>query len=234
MSETPADPARLVVLLSGRGSNFQAIERAVSTGRLPARIPAVISDRADAAGLSLARTAGIDTVALERRSFPDRARFENHLRIAIDGFAPRFVVLAGFMRVLGQGLVNHYRGRLINIHPSLLPKHRGLHTHQRVLDAGETEHGASVHFVTPALDAGPVVSQVRMPVRPGDTPDTLAERLLPLEHRLYVATLALLLQHRVEIDHDRIAIDDKTLDKPLVLGHDLHDPGRHDSKRDGD
>jgi len=220
------DLPRLVVLISGRGSNFQAIQAATETGQLGARIAAVISDRPQAQGLSLAAGAGIDTVAIDRTRFPDRASFEYSLSTAIAGFEPRYVVLAGFMRVLGEDFVNRHLGHLINIHPSLLPRHRGLNTHQRVLDAGEREHGASVHFVTPALDAGPVISRVSMTVEPGDTADDLTDRLLPLEHRLYPATLALLTKHRVELTHESIRIDSQTLDQPLELGHDLGPDGR--------
>ncbi|MDZ7790713.1 MAG: phosphoribosylglycinamide formyltransferase [Xanthomonadales bacterium] len=220
------DLPRLVVLISGRGSNFQAIQAAIEAGQLEARIAAVISDRPQARGLALAAEAGIDTVALDRTRFPDRASFEYSLSTAIAGFEPRHVVLAGFMRVLGENFVNRHLGRLINIHPSLLPRHRGLNTHQRVLDANEREHGASVHFVTPALDAGPVISRVSMAVEPGDTADALADRLLPLEHRLYPATLALLTQHRVELTHESIRINDQTLDQPLELGRDLGPDGR--------
>ncbi len=222
------------MLLSGRGSNFQAIQAAVEAGRLAARIAAVISDRPDARGLARAAAAGVDTVAVDRARFPDRASFEDSLSTVVTGFEPRHVVLAGFMRVLGERFVNRHLGRLVNIHPSLLPRHRGLNTHQRVLDAGERVHGASVHFVTPALDAGPVISTVSLAVEPGDTADALADRLLPLEHRLYPATLALLLNHRVELDHDFIRIDDQKLDRPLELGRDLGPDGRLlDGRRGG-
>lgn len=223
---TTSDPARLVVLLSGRGSNFRAIHHAIGAGQADAQIAAVISDRPKAAGLQLAAEAGIDTVTLDRSRFVGREAFERSLETAIAGFNPKYVVLAGFMRVLGEHFVNRHLGRLINIHPSLLPRHRGLHTHQRVLEAGEREHGASVHFVTPALDAGPVISRVTIDVREGDTAETLAERLLPMEHTLYPATLALLLNHRVELRHESIQIDDQDLFRPLELGRDLAPDGR--------
>jgi phosphoribosylglycinamide formyltransferase 1 len=222
LSEHP----RLVVMASGRGSNFQAIHGAIEQRRLAATICAVISDRASAGALELAAQQGIDTVCIEPRHFAHRNDFERALSTAIDGFSPQWVVLAGFMRVLGADFVGHYQGRMINIHPSLLPRHRGLHTHRRVLEAGENEHGASVHFVTPALDAGPVIAQACMPVAQDDTPDTLADRLLPLEHRLYPATLALLLNHRVELCDEEICIDDQTLATPLRLDRDLDDGGR--------
>jgi phosphoribosylglycinamide formyltransferase 1 len=199
---------RLVVLLSGRGSNFQALANACDQW-LPARIAAVISDRASAGGLELAARRGVDTVCVDRSRHADREEFERSLASAIDGFEPDFIVLAGFMRVLSAGLVKRYLGRMINIHPSLLPKYRGLDTHQRALDAGDTEHGASVHFVTPQLDGGPVISRVRMPIRPGDTADKLADRLLGLEHQLLPATVALLLQSPVEVCDDNIQFDNQ-------------------------
>lgn len=217
---------RLVVLISGRGTNYRALQRAADEGRLPAQIAAVISDRASAPGLALAAEAGIDTVCIEPNRFASQSAFEDALAVAVDGFSPSYILLAGFMRVLGTGLVRRYTGRMVNIHPSLLPRHRGLHTHRRVLEAGEREHGASVHFVTPDLDAGPVISQVRMPVEADDTPDGLADRLLPLEHRLYPATVALLLKHSVELRDEEIHLDHQPLHSPLLLGRDLGDDGR--------
>jgi phosphoribosylglycinamide formyltransferase-1 len=227
------DPARLVVLLSGRGSNFAAIQGAIESGRLAARIAGVVSDRPEAGGLERAAEAGIDTLALDRQRFPDRAAFERALTTALAGFEPRYIVLAGFMRVLSADFVNAHAGRLVNIHPSLLPRHRGLDTHQRVLDAGEREHGASVHFVTPALDAGPVLSRARIEVRKEDNAEALADRLLPMEHVLYPATLALLLNHRVELSHESIRIDDQPLDRPLELGRDLGPDGHLVDAADG-
>lgn len=220
------DPARLVVLLSGRGSNFLALQQAAEEGWLGGQIAAVLSDRPDAAGLERAAAAGLDTLCVDRSRFPDRASFEHSLSVAISGFAPRLIVLAGFMRVLSADFVQAHEGQIINIHPSLLPRHRGLHTHQRVLDAGELEHGASVHLVTADLDAGPVISQVKIEVHPEDTADTLAERLLPLEHRLYPATLALLLRQPVTWSHDPIEIEGKPLVRPLRLDRDLGADGR--------
>lgn len=228
-----SDLPRLVVLLSGRGSNFHAIHEAVEAGRLEAQVTAVISDRPKARGLALADELGIDTAIVDPTRFADRSTFEQALTTAIAGFGPSYIVLAGFMRVLGRDIVNRHLGRLINIHPSLLPRHRGLNTHQRVLDAGEREHGASVHFVTPALDAGPVISRVTIDVGDSDDANTLADRLLPLEHRLYPATLALLLNHRVELRHECIQIDDQTLDQPLELGRDLDPDGRLFGQRHG-
>ena len=223
-----SDPTdrRIVVLLSGRGSNYQALRRAEEAGWLGGEIAAVISDRVQAAGLKLARADGIDTVCVARNRYPDREAFEHALAVAIGGYRPRWIALAGFMRVLSPGFVRDHAGRMVNIHPSLLPRHRGLDTHQRVLDAGEREHGASVHFVTPELDGGPVISQVRMTVAPDDSPSALAERLLPLEHRLLPATMALLLHTPVEARDETISIQNQTLARPLELGPDLSDDGR--------
>ncbi len=217
---------RMVVLLSGRGSNYRALQQARTDGRLDGEIAAVVSDRPDAAGLDLARRDGIETFPVARDHHRDRSAFEQALADAIAASDARWIVLAGFMRVLSASFVEAHAGRMVNIHPSLLPRHRGLHTHQRVLDAGEAEHGASVHFVTPELDGGPVISQVRLQVEPGDTAESLAERLLPLEHRLFPATMALLLRYPVEARDDSIFMQGKTLSGPLVLGRDLSDDGR--------
>lgn len=231
MNET--ELPRIVVLISGRGSNCRAIFQAIADGRIRARLCGVISDRADAAGLAWAAETGLDAVTVDRRRYPGRREFEIALGTAIDGFGPEWVVLAGFMRVLGADFVNHYLGRMINIHPSLLPKHRGLDTHRRVLEAGEHEHGATVHFVTPNLDSGPAISQVLIDVDDHDDEDRLADRLLPLEHRLYPATLALLIHHSVELRNETIYLDDKPLASPLVLDRDLDDHGRVDGSRAG-
>ncbi|MEE4329930.1 MAG: phosphoribosylglycinamide formyltransferase [Wenzhouxiangella sp.] len=227
----PDHRRRLLVLLSGRGSNFEALQRAATEGWLGASIAGVVSDRAGARGLSLAREAGLDSVTVDRSAHVDRAAFEESLAAAVDGFEPDYVVLAGFMRVLSAGFVERYAGRMINIHPSLLPHHPGLNTHQRVLDAGQAEHGASVHFVTPDLDRGPVISQVRMPVLADDTATTLADRLLPLEHLLLPATMALLLHSRVESAHDTVSIDGHELDRPLQLDVDFDRRGSRAGRR---
>jgi len=217
---------RLVVLISGRGSNFAALAQACADDRVPGQVAAVISDRPDAEGLVQAESLGIDSILIDRTRHASRSEFETSLAAAIDGLRPRYIVLAGFMRILSGDLVSHFAGRMINIHPSLLPSYRGLNTHRRVLEAGDSEHGASVHFVTPALDGGPVISRVTMPVEPEDTPDRLAERLLPLEHRLLPATMALLLTQTVECRDEIIFLDDQPLARPLCLGHDLADPAR--------
>ncbi|TRX75587.1 phosphoribosylglycinamide formyltransferase [Pseudomonas mangiferae] len=180
-----ATPCNVVVLISGGGSNLQALMDSIGTGDVPARITAVLSNRADAYGLRRAEQAGIETVVLDHKAYEGREAFDAALIQAIDARGADLVVLAGFMRILSAGFVRHYEGRLLNIHPSLLPKHKGLHTHQRVLEAGEAEHGCSVHFVTEELDGGPLVVQAVIPVRPDDTPESLAQRVHVQEHLIY-------------------------------------------------
>ncbi|WP_236202435.1 phosphoribosylglycinamide formyltransferase [Pseudomonas carnis] len=175
----------VVVLLSGTGSNLQALIDSTRTGDSPVRIAAVISNRSDAYGLQRARDAGIDTRALDHKAFEGREAFDSALIELIDAFSPKLVVLAGFMRILSADFVRHYEGRLLNIHPSLLPKYKGMHTHQRALDAGDREHGCSVHFVTEELDGGPLVVQAVVPVESGDSAQTLAQRVHTQEHRIY-------------------------------------------------
>ncbi|MCB1649655.1 MAG: phosphoribosylglycinamide formyltransferase [Pseudomonadales bacterium] len=178
-----ATPCSVVVLISGNGSNLQAlIDHAEGS---PYRISAVISNKADAFGLQRARKAGIPTRVLDHREFADRESFDQRLMAEIDAFKPDLLVLAGFMRILSAGFVQHYSGRVLNIHPSLLPAYRGTHTHERVLEAGEPEHGVSVHFVTEELDGGPVILQAIVPVAADDTRDSLASRVFVQEHRIY-------------------------------------------------
>ncbi|HET8807397.1 MAG TPA: phosphoribosylglycinamide formyltransferase [Methylophaga sp.] len=186
--------ARLVILISGRGSNMQSIIRAIDAGELNAEIVAVISNRPDAAGLQTAAGAGIKTQLINHRDFDSREAFDNELAQVVDKYQPDFVLLAGFMRILTAEFVKHFSGKLINIHPSLLPKFKGLHTHQRAIEAGEKEHGASVHFVTAELDDGPVVLQAKVPVLADDTPELLAARVLVAEHKLYPDAIKLLIQ----------------------------------------
>ncbi|MDE1168935.1 MAG: phosphoribosylglycinamide formyltransferase [Pseudomonas sp.] len=175
----------VVVLLSGTGSNLQALIDSTQAGDNPARIRAVISNRADAYGLQRAQDAGIATAVLDHKAFEGREAFDAALVELIDSFSPSLVVLAGFMRILSGDFVRHYQGRLLNIHPSLLPKYKGLHTHQRALEAGDAEHGCSVHFVTEELDGGPLVVQAVIPVELEDTPASLAQRVHAQEHQIY-------------------------------------------------
>jgi phosphoribosylglycinamide formyltransferase 1 len=210
-------PLSLVVLISGRGTNLKAILDAIDTGRLPAVVRAVISSRSDAAGLEYARRASIDTLALDAADYPVRGDYDRALRGLIDRFEPDMVVLAGFMRILSDDFVRHYRGRLINIHPSLLPALRGLRTHQRALDEGLREHGASVHFVTEELDGGPVIIQVRVPVLAGDDAASLAARVLTQEHELYVQALNLLASGQIIWKNEQPFYLQRPLQQPLQL-----------------
>ncbi|MBY0469156.1 MAG: phosphoribosylglycinamide formyltransferase [Burkholderiaceae bacterium] len=175
----------LVILISGRGSNMVAIAEACAAEGWDARIAAVISNRSDAGGLGYAQQNGIPTAVVNHRDFETREAFDTALAQVIDGFAPDLVVLAGFMRILTPGFVQHYAGRMLNIHPSLLPAFPGLHTHRRAIEAGCKVAGTTVHVVTPELDHGPIVVQAVVPVRPDDTEDTLAARVLVMEHQAY-------------------------------------------------
>ncbi len=195
---------RIVILISGRGSNMEAILRAAAAEQWPAKIAAVISNKAGAGGLKTAEAAGIPAVTLEHRSFPDRDSFDRALAEAIDRFEPDLVVLAGFMRILTAAFVQHYHGRLLNIHPSLLPSFPGLATHQQALDAGVKFHGATVHFVTPELDHGPIVEQAVVPVLEGDTEDVLAARVLEQEHVIYPRAVRDIVEGRVWLDGERV------------------------------
>ncbi|AMR79681.1 phosphoribosylglycinamide formyltransferase [Cupriavidus nantongensis] len=192
---------KIVILISGRGSNMEAIVRACADGGWPARVAAVLSNRPDAAGLQFARQQGIETGVVDHRRYPDRAAFDAALAEAIDAHAPDLVVLAGFMRILTPGFVDRYAGRLLNIHPSLLPCFPGLNTHQQALDAGVKLHGATVHFVTPELDHGPIVIQAALDVLPADTPATLAERLLACEHVIYPRAVQWFVEDRLQLQN---------------------------------
>lgn len=208
---------RVAVLASGRGSNLEALIEARRAGHLPIEIVLVASDRADATALRIAEAAGIATLALDPRGYADRARFDADLFARIAAYAPDLVVLAGFMRILDAAAMAPWIGRMINIHPSLLPKYRGLKTHERAIRSGDEVHGASVHFVTPELDGGPVISHVEMPIEAGDTPASLAARLLPLEHRLLAATVDLIARRRIALAGNRVDFDGAQLEAPLRL-----------------
>jgi phosphoribosylglycinamide formyltransferase-1 len=193
MTEFTQKPA-IVILISGRGSNMVSILDAIDAGELSANVVAVISNRPNAAGIKVAQQAHIPTVVIDHKSYDSRELFDQAMAMEIDKYSPNLVVLAGFMRILTTEFVEHFRGRLINIHPALLPKFKGLNTHQRAIDAGEKEHGASVHMVTPELDDGPVVLQARVPVLENDTAETLAARVLEQEHKLYPAAIKKLIE----------------------------------------
>ena len=201
--------AGLVVLISGRGSNLQAIIDAVRAGELPADIRAVISSEPGAPGTARARTAGIPTHVVNYRDYGARESFDQALMQRIDAYQPQLVVLAGFMRILGKDFIDHYAGRLLNIHPSLLPAFPGLNTHARALQSGAAQHGASVHFVTHAVDGGPVIIQAAVPVLPDDTVATLAERVLQEEHRIYPLAIRWFIDGRLSVEHGRVLVDGK-------------------------
>ncbi|EEF78501.1 phosphoribosylglycinamide formyltransferase [Methylophaga thiooxydans] len=192
------EKTRLVILISGRGSNMRSIIAAAEQGELNIDIAAVLSNRPDAAGLQFAHDAGISTAVIDHKLFESRESFDKAMAAEIDRYQPDFVILAGFMRILTAEFVDHFAGRLINIHPSLLPKFKGLHTHQRAIEAGEKEHGASVHFVTAELDDGPVILQAKVPVLTDDDADTLAARVLEQEHLLYPAAIKKLVTQQAD------------------------------------
>jgi phosphoribosylglycinamide formyltransferase 1 len=197
---------KIVILISGRGSNMEAIVRACANEGWAAQVAAVIANRPDAAGLAFAASHGIATAVVDHRRFPDRDSFDAALAEQIDGFTPDLVVLAGFMRVLTAGFVDRYAGRMMNVHPSLLPSFPGLKTHQQALDAGVRLHGASVHFVTSQLDHGPIVAQAAVPVEAGDTPATLAERVLATEHIIYPRAVRWFVEGRLALDGLRVTL----------------------------
>ncbi len=207
--------ARIAVLVSGRGSNLQALLDAIADGRLDAEVVGVFSDRPGAP--ALAKVPEPLRWSANARAFPDRAAFDAALGDAVAAVRPDWIFCAGYMRILGDAFVRRFEGRLLNVHPSLLPLYKGLHTHARALEAGDAEHGASVHFVVPELDAGAVVAQVRIPVEAGDTPETLAARLLPHEHRLVVAVMALAASGRLAEQDGQVRVDGQTLFRPLQL-----------------
>jgi phosphoribosylglycinamide formyltransferase-1 len=215
MADSPL--LRIAVLLSGRGSNMLAIERACREGRLRATITLVGSDRPEAPGLLRARELGLRTAAVDVASYPQRVAAETALRQAIEDAGADVVALAGYMRILRPEFVAAFRGRMLNIHPSLLPRHKGLHTHRRVLEAGEREHGATVHFVTDELDGGPLVLQARVPVLPGDDEARLAARVQAVEHRIYPQVLGWLAEGRLRWQPQGPELDGRPLTAPRVL-----------------
>ncbi|HXW73168.1 MAG TPA: phosphoribosylglycinamide formyltransferase [Steroidobacteraceae bacterium] len=208
-------PLNLAIIISGRGSNMSAIVRACQAGKIAARPAVVIADRAGAAGLARARELGVDTAVLACDPL-EAASFERSLSEALEAHGAQLIALAGFMRMLPAAFVARYLGRLLNVHPSLLPAYRGLHTHRRVLAAGDTEHGASVHFVTAELDSGPVVLQSRIAVRPDDSEATLAARVLATEHVIYPRALAWFAAGRLTWQDGAAWLDGRRLDAPVV------------------
>ncbi len=194
---------RVVILISGRGSNMQAILEA----GLPVEIAAVISNRPEAKGLEIAAQHGIATSVVDHRLHPSRGQFDTALAKAIDSFHPDLVVLAGFMRILTEDFVNRYQGRLINIHPALLPAFPGLDTHEKALQEGVRVHGCTVHFVTPTVDHGPIISQAAVPVLSDDTPDALAARVLEQEHLIYPEAIRWFAEGRIHLQQNRVKVD---------------------------
>jgi phosphoribosylglycinamide formyltransferase-1 len=212
-------PLRLAVLISGRGSNMLAIAQACAQGLIPAGVRLVVADRPDAPGLAAARALGIETASVPWEGPAGRAAFETALAQRLDAVQPDVIVLAGFMRVLSASFVTRYTGHMLNIHPSLLPRYKGLNTHSRVLETGDAVHGASVHFVTADLDSGPVVLQSHVPVRPGDTADALAARVLATEHRIYPEVIGWIAAGRLAWRDGQPWLDGRPLSSPVVQEH---------------
>lgn len=194
----------IVILISGRGSNMEAIVNACSAEQWPARVAAVISNRPDAGGLAFAAARGIATAVVDHKGFDSREAFDAELARVIDGFAPDVVVLAGFMRILTPDFVRRFEGRMLNVHPSLLPSFPGLHTHARAIEAGCKLAGATVHFVTAELDHGPIVAQAAVPVRPDDTPEALAARVLAQEHQMYPQAVRWMVEGALKVADGRV------------------------------
>ena len=209
---------RLAILISGQGRNLQAILDAVAAGTLPMAVAGVVSNRADAPGLERARAAGVPTAVVPHAAYPDRAAFDAALLAELQGLRPDFVAMAGFMRVLGDRVVRALAGRIVNIHPSLLPKYRGLHTHRRALEAGDAEHGASVHYVTEELDGGPVAIQGKFSVRPQDNEQTLADRVMQeVELKIYPQALAWMARGELQYTPQGLLFRGRPLAAPLSL-----------------
>ena len=207
----------IVILISGRGSNMEALVAARDAGTLPVNIAAVISNRPAAQGLETAEKSGIAAHYIDHKAFAERDAFDAALAECIDGFAPDLVVLAGFMRILSDGFVRHYAGRLMNIHPSLLPAFPGLHTHRRALEEGVRIHGCTVHFVTPALDHGPVIIQAAVPVLDRDDEATLAARVLRQEHRIYAQAVRWFAEGRLRLDDGRVRLAGELADGAVLV-----------------
>lgn len=207
----------IVILISGRGSNMEALIAARDAGQLPVNIAAVISNRPDAKGLETAARAGITAHFIDHKAFAGREAFDAALAECIDQFNPDLVVLAGFMRILSEGFVRHYAGRLMNIHPSLLPSFPGLHTHQRALEEGVRIHGCTVHFVTPTLDHGPVIIQAAIPVLDGDTEESLAARILVQEHKVYPQAIRWFAEDKLTLENGRVRLSADLADTAVLI-----------------
>ena len=208
---------RCVVLISGRGTNLSAILKATAEADYPAEIVAVISNKAEATGLVLAQDAGVATAVVPSLGVADREVYDQALLNAIDGYQPDLVILAGFMRILTPGFVAHYAGRMINIHPSLLPSFTGMHTHQRALDAGVHLHGCTVHFVTAELDHGPIIGQAAVPVYADDDAAKLAARVLKEEHRIYPAVVRWFAEGRLTTNGQRVSLSNEPVGSDALI-----------------
>jgi len=215
MADHSSSKLPVVILISGTGSNMQRIAQLAANNELSVDVRAVISDRADAKGLLTAASMGITTRNISPKSFADRSQYDVALSELIESFAPELILLAGFMRILTPAFTQKFAGRLLNIHPSLLPKYPGLHTHQRALDAGDKEHGASVHFVTEELDGGPIVIQATVPVLSDDSESVLAQRVLKQEHQIYPEAIRLFASGRLRYADHKAWLDDQELVCPL-------------------
>jgi phosphoribosylglycinamide formyltransferase 1 len=205
----------IAILISGRGSNMRVIAERAAAGNLPVEVRVVVSDKPSAAGLRIAEAMNITTRVLEPRCFPDRPAYDRALVELLAQYQPQLIVLAGFMRILTSDFIGAFAARMLNVHPSLLPKYPGLHTHRRCLEAGDAEHGVSIHFVTEQLDGGPVVLQAEVPVLPGDTEITLSARVQQAEHRMYPQAIDWFARGRLLLKDGRAWLDGKPLDAPL-------------------
>ncbi len=208
---------KATVLISGTGSNLKALIDAVESGRLDLDIVRVISNRAEAPGIQHAHKAGIPVSVISHKDYPDRESHDAAVAQFLERDRPGLIVLAGYMRILSEGFASRYSDRMINLHPSLLPRHKGLDTYNRALEAGDTETGASIHFVTAGLDSGPVISQIKIPISDGDNAESLKARLGPLEHKLVVATVKLFSQGKIVVEGGTVFFEGHALEKPLLL-----------------
>jgi phosphoribosylglycinamide formyltransferase-1 len=216
-SATPRTRLPVVILISGRGSNMRVLIEHATQNKMPVEVRAVISNRADAEGLAVARDMRILTAALSQQNFPDRETFDAELASLIDSHEPQLLILAGYMRILSAAFIRRFANRALNIHPSLLPKYRGLHTHRRVLADHETLHGASVHYLTEELDEGPAVIQGEVPVIAGDTEFTLAERVMQIEHRIYPQAVSWIAEGRLKCRNGLAWLDGEPLRAPVIV-----------------
>ncbi len=220
MNQDDSRAYSIAVLVSGGGTNLQAIMDARRDGKLPVRIAVVVSNRSDAYGLTRARNAGIPTLVVDNAAYPDRDAYDRALISGLDDYQPDLIVLAGFMRILTAAFVQRYHGRILNIHPALLPKYRGLDTYRRVLDAGDSVHGTSVHYVTEKLDGGPVIMQAHVPIRESDDVQSLSARVQACEHIIYPEVIGWCATGRLAMPGNSVLIDGKRMESPLVREHD--------------